>query len=114
MNFLIGCCLLLTGSFRVFYIGDISLVSLLFLWVGVSLLSNCSPSFEDALSLKDCLYRKETNIALKIILSPFFAVAYVSAYLERYCITFLLSIIFAWVFPTIFSFAFPIINQLLN
>ena len=114
MNFVLGCCLLLTGSFKVFYIGDISLVSILFLWVGVSLLSNCAPSFEDVLSLKDYLYRKETNIALKIILSPFFAVAYASAYLERYSITFVLSIIFAWVFPTIFSFTFPIINQLLN
>lgn len=114
MNFVLGCCLLLTGSFRVFYIGDISLVSLLFLWVGVSLLANCSPSFEDALSFKDYLYRKETNIFLKIILTPHFVVSYACAFLERYSVTFVLTIVFAWVFPTLMSFTFPIINQLLN
>ena len=114
MNFVLGCCLLLTGSFRVFYIGDISVVGFIFLWVGISLISNCSPSFEDALSFKDHLYKKETNIIVKIILSPFFAISYVCAFLERYSITFVLSIVFAWVFPTIFSFTFPFINQILN
>lgn len=114
LNFILGCCLLLTGSYRVFYIGDVSFVSLIFLWVGVSLLSNCAPSFEDALSLKDYLYKKETNIIVKILLTPHFAVAYACAYLERFSLTFVLAILFAWVFPNLFSFTFPLINQILN
>ena len=114
INFVLGICILLTGSYRVFYIGDISLSSLVFLIVGVSLLSNCAPSFEDALSFKDYLYSKETSTFVKIILTPHFAVSYACAYLERYSITFILAILFAWVFPNVFSFTFPLLNQILN
>ena len=114
MNFVLGSCMLLTGAYRVFYIGDISFVSIPFLWLGLSLIANCSPSFEDALSLKDNLYKKETNIIIKIILSPFFAVSYACAFLERYSITFVLAIIFTVLFPTLFSVVFPLINQMLN
>ncbi len=114
MNFVLGCCMLLTGSYRIFYIGDVSVVGLLFLWTGISLISNCAPSFEDALSFKDYLYKKETNIFFKILLTPHFAVSYACAFLERYSVTFVLAIVFAWVFPTLMSFAFPLINQVLN
>jgi hypothetical protein len=114
MNFVLGCCMLLTGSYRIFYIGDVSVVGLLFLWTGISLISNCAPSFEDALSFKDYLYKKETNIFFKILLTPHFAVSYACAFLERYSVTFVLAIVFAWIFPTLMSFTFPIINQILN
>ena len=114
LNVILGCCLLLTGSYRVFYIGDFSIAGLVFLWVGVSLLSNCAPSFEDALSFKDYLYRKETNIIVKILLTPHFAVSYACAFLERFSITFVLAIAFSVVFPYVFSFAFPVINTILN
>ena len=114
INFILGICILLTGSYRVFYIGDISIPSIVFLVVGISLLSNCAPSFEDALSFKDNLYKKETNTFVKILLTPHFAVSYACAFLERYSVTFILAILFAWVFPTLFSFTFPVINQILN
>ena len=114
MNLVLGICILLTGSYRVFYIGEISLSSIVFLIAGTSLLSNCAPSFEDALSFKDYLYSKETSLFVKIILTPHFAVAYACAYLERYSVTFILAILFAWVFPTLYSVTFPIINQILN
>ncbi len=114
LNFLLGCCLLLTGSFRVFYIGDVSFVSMIFLWVGVSLLSNCAPSFEDALSYKDNLYKKETNIIVKILLSPHCVISYICAFLERFSLTFVLAIAFAWIYPEIVSFAFPLIQRALS
>ncbi len=113
MNFVLGCLMLLTGSFRVFYIGEFSFVGILFLWVGISLLSNCSPSFEDALSLKDNLYKKETNLFAKIILSPFFAVVYAFSWLERYSLTFVLSIAFAVVFPELVSIVFPLLSEII-
>ena len=114
MNFILGICILLTGSYRVFYIGDISIPSIVFLVAGISLLANCAPSFEDALSFKDYLYSKDTSLFVKILLTPHFAVSYAAAFLERYSVTFVLAILFAWVFPTLFSFTFPLINQILN
>ena len=114
MNFILGVLILLTGSFRVFYIGDYSFSSILLAWVGISLLTNCAPSFEDALTFKDLLYAKETSVAVKIVLSPFFAVAYAAAFIDRFGLTLVLSILFAWAFPMLFSFTFPILNMILN
>lgn len=113
-NFILGVCILLTGSYRVFYIGDMSISGIIFLFVGVSLLSNCAPSFENALSFKDYLYSKDTSLFIKILLTPHFAISYACAFLERFSITFILAILFAWVFPSLFSFTFPLINQILN
>lgn len=95
MNMFLGICMLLTGSMRIFFIGDFkSYTSYMFLWIGVSLIANCAPSFEDALSFKDNLYGSKST-ALKVILSPFFGVVYACAFLERYSVTFLLSIAFS-------------------
>ena len=113
INFVLGICVLLTGAYRVVYIGDITLSSCVFLWVGVSLLANCAPSFEDALSFKDLLYSKKTNTFVKIILTPHMAVSYVSALLERYSLTFVLSVAFALFFPTIFGVLFPVLDRLI-
>lgn len=113
LNFIIGCCLLLSGSYRVFYVGELaSFKSWLFLWVGISCLANCVPSFEDVLSFKDLFYAENSGKALKIILAPFFGVIYAFAFLERYSITFLVSIAFAVAFPWIFSAVFPVISTL--
>lgn len=99
LNLFLGSCMLLTGSFKLFYIGDFkSPIAYIMLYLGISLVANCAPSFEDALSFKDNLYTK-SNMFLKIILSPFFAVAYASAFLERFSLTFLLSIAYAVFFP---------------
>ena len=114
MNFLIGCSFLLTGAYRLFYIGETSLQACGLVWLAVSLLANCTCSFEDALSFKDYLYSKDTSLFVKILLTPHFAVSYAAAFLERYSVTFVLAILFAWVFPTLFSFTFPLINQILN
>ena len=116
--FVIGCALLLSGSYGVLYIGNLgTLRNWLFLYAGISCLANCAPSFENALSLKDAFFNKKTSVIKKILVAPFFAVYYVSAFLERYSITFILAIAFAFIFPYIFNLTFPAIitlNQMLS
>lgn len=112
MNFFMGCAFLLSGSYRLFYIGEYdSLQAYGLVWLGVSCVANCAPSFEDMLALKDYIYMGK-NKTLKIILSPYFAVVGAAAYLERFSITFVLSVAFAIVFPHIFNILFPVLDYL--
>ena len=117
-NFILGCALLLSGAYSVIYVGNLSsLRGWLFLIVGISCIANCAPSFEDALSLKDMFFNKETSLVKKILVAPFFGVYYASAFLERFSVTFILAIIFAFVFPHIVNLLFPAIttiNQMLS
>lgn len=111
MNFILAFCFLLSGAYRVIYIGDVKTVtSWVFLWLGISFAANCVPSFEDVLSFKENFYNKETKIIVKIIVAPFFAVIYGFSLLERYSLTFVVSILFAFVFPQLVNLIFPIIN----
>ena len=80
--------------------------------MGVSCLANCAPSFEDILSFKDMFYSKDGSVALKVLLAPFFGVAYAMAFLERYSITFILAVAFAVAFPWIFNFVLPAVSLL--
>ena len=64
-------------------------------WFVISFVSNCFPSIEDALNMKERIY-KESHIAWKIILAPFFALLFVGAYLERYCITFIAALVLSY------------------
>jgi hypothetical protein len=67
MNFLIGCSFLLTGAYRLFYISEVASAQAYGLvWLGVSLLANCTCNFEDALSLKEQIYGGKNKI-LKVI-----------------------------------------------
>lgn len=111
LNFILSAAFLLSGAYRIIYAGDFkSLSAYIFLWLGFSCAANCVPSFEDALSFKDCFYNKETNVVLKIVVAPFFGVMYVLSFLERYSLTFLLAIGFTVVFPYAFNLLFPIIS----
>lgn len=114
-NLLIGLIFVSVGSMNVYYVGEfftkagfVNIVNFLFLWCGISFLTNLFPSVEDALTLKDLIYSKETNIFLKIIASPVFAVLYCGAYLERYGITFLTSVAFSFVVPEIYAHILPL------
>lgn len=110
MNFLMGVACLLTGSYRLFFIGEKdSLQTYALVWLGVSYLANCAPSFEDMLTLKGYLFSERSKVK-KVVLSPFFAVVCSSAYLEKYSLTFILSIAFAVVFPKIFNILFPLFD----
>ncbi len=111
MNFIMACCFLLSGAYRVVYIGDFKTVtSWVFLWLGISFAANCVPSFEDILSFRENFYNKETKTITKIVLAPFFGVIYGFGILERYSITFVVAILFAMVFPQLFNLLFPAFN----
>lgn len=112
INFFMGCAFLLTGSYRLFFIGQTdSLQAYGLVWLGVSCLANCAPSYEDMLAFKD-YYLSSKSKLLKVVLSPFFAVVWVSASLERYSVTFVLSVAFAIVFPEMFNLIFPLLDYL--
>ena len=115
LNFVLSCCFFLGASYRIAYIGDVkSIISWLFMWMGISLAANCVPSFEDVLVFKDLFYNKDTNIVAKIIFAPFFIIIYGFGILERCSITFVLAILFAVVFPQIFNLLFPVFNFFLQ
>lgn len=110
MNFLIGCMLLLSGAYKLIYLGVTdSVFYYVTLWLGVSCLANCTPSFEDVITLKDNIYSGDSFTA-KIVLSPFFAVCYVMSFLERFGITLLLAIGFSIIFPYLFGYTFPLLH----
>lgn len=112
MNFLIGSSLLLSGSYRLFYIYETDYVpTYILVWLGFSCIANCASSFEDALSLKDYIFSTE-NKFLKVIFFPFFAVNYVVSFLEKYSVTFLLSLAFTVLFPQIFNLLFPALDYI--
>ena len=112
-NFIFSCCFLLSGAYRVIYVGDIkSVTSWVFLWLGISFAANCVPSFEDVLSFKECFYNEETKSVVKILLAPFFAVIYGFSILERYSVTLIIAVLFAIVFPKIVNVLFPVVITL--
>ena len=112
LNFTVGKMFLLTGAYRVFYIGEVSLTSIGVLWLGISCIANCTPSFEDMLAFKDCVYGG-SNKVLKVILAPLFGVVCTMACLEKYSLTFVLSIVCAVAFPHIFSVILPALHKLI-
>ena len=59
-------------------------------WFAFSLYVNSYPTVEDALNMKEKVY-KHGNPAQKIFYAPGFLGCFVGAYLEKYCVTFLLA-----------------------
>ena len=114
MNFILGCCFLLAGSYRVIYLGDTTVYqAFIFLWLGISCFANCAPSFEDMLALKDSIYGGD-NKAHKIIFAPFFGVVCAASCLEKYSLTFLISIAFGVAFPFLTAWVAPLLNDFIN
>lgn len=110
LNFIFSCCFLLSGAYRVVYVGDVkSITSWVFLWLGISFAANCVPSFEDVLSFKEAFYNPETKAVVKVLLAPFFVVIYGFGILERFSVTFIVSVLFAVVFPQLVNVLFPFI-----
>ena len=60
-------------------------------WFSVSAICNTFPSIEDAMNMKEKLY-KQGNILQKILFTPGFLVMYIGAYAERYLVSFVLSL----------------------
>lgn len=114
LNLIFACCFLLSGAYRVVYIGDYKTISSwVFLWLGISCAANCVPSFEDVLSFKDAFYNNQTKLITKIIFAPFYGVIYGFSLLERFSLTLVVSVLFAMVFPQIFNLFFPAITAVL-
>lgn len=115
-NLLFGIIFISVGAMNVYYVGEfftksgfVNLANFLFLWLGVSFLSNLFPSVEDALTLKELIYSKDTKLFVKIIAAPVFAILFCGAYLERYCITFVTSVAVSFAVPTIYSYILPLL-----
>ena len=64
-------------------------------WFVISFISNCFPSIEDVLNMRERIY-KESHLAFRIILAPVFGVLFIGAYLERYCVTFIGAVVFSY------------------
>lgn len=110
MNFFLGCMFLLTGSYKLIYIGDTgSVINYAALWLGVSCLTNCAPSYEDAIVMKDNFVSCD-NFTQKMFTAPFFGVFYAMSFIERFGLTLLLAIGFSILFPYIFGYTFPLIH----
>lgn len=77
----------------VFQMSDIltMVVNIVAYWFAFSLYVNSYPLIEDALNMKEKVYKKGT-ILQKIVYAPGFVFCYIGAFLEKYCITFLLAI----------------------
>ena len=68
-----------------------TILSVLAYWFAFSLYANSYPTIEDALNMKEKVYKQGT-VLQKIVYAPGFVFLYVGAYAERYCITFLLAV----------------------
>ncbi len=95
LNGLLGFILAVSSMLLIFAFemsGVITTVAgVLAFWFAVSLAVNSYPLVEDAMNMKDKIYR-HGNIAQKIFYSIGFAFLYVGAYLEKYLITFVLAV----------------------
>lgn len=60
-------------------------------WFAFSLFVNSYPSVEDALNMKDMVYKYGT-VLQKIVYAPAFVLLYLGAFLEKYCITFVIAV----------------------
>ena len=121
-NLLIGLVTVSVGSVNVYYLGEFftskgfpNFLNFLFLWVGISALTNLFPQWEDALTLKEQIYGKgKSNLFVKIIAAPIFGILYAGAYLQRYGLTLVTSIAFSFAVPYILSTFVPALYNLVK
>lgn len=114
-NLILGLVFTSVGALNVLHLGEfftasgkINILNYVFLWLGISFLTNLFPQMEDALTLKELIYNKETKLFVKIIAAPIFAILYCGAKLERYGLTLITSILFAFVLPSIYGLFLPL------
>ena len=95
LNGVLAFLLMIPSVLSVFYfeLGGAALtaVGLVAYWFAFSLYVNSYPLVEDALNMKQKIY-KEGNVFQRIIYAPGFLGCYVGAYAEKYCVTFLLAV----------------------
>jgi len=115
-NLILGMMFTSAGAMDILYIGEFftksglpNFIGYLFLWIGISMLTNLFPQWEDALTLKELIYNKETKLPVKIFAAPVFAVLYCGAWLEKTGLTLLTSCGFAFVLVEIYKALLPAI-----
>lgn len=115
-NLILGLVFLSVGAMDILYIGQFftdsgipNFISFFFLWIGISMLTNLFPQWEDALTLKELIYSKESSLFVKIIAAPIFAILYCGAWLEKHGLTLLTSIGFTFALIEIYKAVLPAI-----
>lgn len=119
-NLILGLMFVCVGAMNIYYVGEffsstgvVKIVNFLFLWLGISMLTNLFPQVEDAITLKELIYKKKTNIFVKIIAAPIFAILYCGAYLEKWGVTLLTSVGFSLAVPYIIGSFFPAFYEMI-
>lgn len=100
-----GFIFTLSSSINIIYLGKSNLFSWIFIYLGISCLTNCFPLLEDAIHMWDNLYGKNSDAKLisKILLAPSAVIMYAGAYIEKYGVTFITSLAFAYALPYVFA-----------
>lgn len=114
-NLILGLITVSVGAVNIYYIGEfftrsgiVHFANFLFLWMGISCLTNLFPQWEDALFLKEEIYGAgKSNLFVKIIAAPIFGILYGGAYLQRYGLTLFTSVAFSFAVPHILAAFVP-------
>ena len=113
-NLFFGIIFLATGSVAIIYLGAYkSWMLWVLFYLGISFLTNLFPQMEDVLMLKENVYKKKSNIFVKVIVAPFYGIFYVGAQLERFGLTLLTSLGFAYALPYILGLFVPRIYEII-
>lgn len=114
-NLFFGIMTVSSAAVAILYLGSYKNALLWFLlYIGISFLTNLFPQMEDVLMLKENIYNGKTNIFIKIIVAPFFAVFYIGAQLERFGLTLLTSVGFAFALPYILGLFVPRLYDIIS
>lgn len=100
-----GLIMIIPASMNLFYLGKVNILSVVFIYFGISILTNCFPLLEDAVNMWGYLYGKESKAKMisKIFMFIPAAVMYGGAYIERFGITLITSIAFSYAFPYVLA-----------
>lgn len=100
----------LPGAISLLYLGTISVLPIILLYVGVSFLANACPLEEDVLNMWENLYGKDSSskTVSKIFLAIPAAAMYVGAYLEKWGFSLLSGFLCAWALPYVIQLFTPL------
>ncbi|MDD6807204.1 MAG: hypothetical protein PUD72_01970 [Oscillospiraceae bacterium] len=100
-----GIVMVLPASMNLFYLGKVNIFSIVFIYVGISCLTNCFPLLEDAINMWSNLYGKESTAKTvsKVFMFIPAIIMYAGAYIDRFGITLITSILFSYALPYVLA-----------
>ncbi len=103
LSLLSGLLVITPAAINIIYLGQYNFISIFLFYFGISFLTNMFPMVEDAYSMWESLYGKESTAkkSSKILLAIPASILYIGSLLENFGITFLTSIAFAFWLPHI-------------